>query len=636
MRTSWLVRCALSLLTVALLGSPAWALRYHVLPGGTRTSGASVPGDWTAANCYAELALAAAAAGPADSVLCSAGDHPVTAAVPLDAAFLGNQDLSHDPDAARLVLAATGQLAPPAGHPALRLQGLTVTGDGEVRAAPALAAAGLLLVVDGCRLVDLHLATTTNVGGAALRLTGGGTLTVSDSEFVGNQAVGRGGAIYLAEGHHAEFDRCLWQGNTSRASSDPRGGAIFVDARLALSDLVFRHCEFRDNVSGGPGGAVSLLSASATYEDCLVSGNRSGLDTGWSEGAGLHSRRNDGDHAGDTEAIVRRCTFTDNAGATDVELNGGDGGAFYTSGAPGPLYVRVVVEDSEFVGNYNLQGAGVYVSRWSDGVVRRCRFTDNIAYFMGGGVFKGGHFYENRGETLTVDQCLFVRNLAGFDAGGVPTGNYCRGGAVCVRMRPRIVARQCTFIDNRVSNSGYRFGDAFAHYFESGAWEPEMLCELQNCVFWGEGGAHVQVYSSPGGMAAADNLAAADGELNLGGLVPADPVVLTAIPFADDGGHPLRSGGLVDAGLELGFATDLDGLPMPQGTAPDIGCFELQPTTPTGELPLVASDLTATPNPFNPRTVLACRLERKRQVCSCSMARAAHLRTAALPAGVHQ
>jgi hypothetical protein len=640
MLRSLLARVVLFLFVSLTLAMPASAARYHVQPGGLRTDGPSAPDDWTPENCYANVAAAAAVATSADSVLCDDGDHVVDTVVPLAIALLGNRDLSENPLVVQLGLAEAGRFELEQGY-ALRIQGLSMVGDPDLRTEPAVSGQAGDLQLAGVHFTDLRSDGGSSAGGAALRLTGGGVLTADAVRFAACTSIGRGGAVFLGAGHSAQFTGCEFTGNEATGSGDPRGGALFVDARTAHSEIQLIECELRDNVCGGPGGAVSTLSATITYEDCLVVGNRSGQVNGWAEGAGLHHRRNAGDHTDEVWAIVRRCEFEANVGAIDVAFNGGDGGAFYTSGAPGPLFIHVEVSDSEFRQNFALQGAGVYVSRWSDGVVQRCRFYDNVAYFMGGGVFKGGQFYDNRGETLTVDQCLFVRNLAGFDDSGQPTDDYCRGGAICCRMHPRIIARHCTFIANRIHDSSYRFGDAFAHYFEYGAWEPAMLCELQNCVFWGEDGVDVQVYSSPGGMAAADNLAAAAGELDLGGLAPVDPVTLEVSPFVDlDSGLPLASGPLVDAALDLGFTSDLAGQPMPVGTGPDIGCLESQFPTAIEDLPVPAPMLTAAPNPFNPRTILAFRLtDRSAVELALHDARGQRVRILVdgiLPAGEHR
>jgi hypothetical protein len=432
---------------------------------------------------------------------------------------------------------------------------------------------------------------------------------VRDASFTGNVCRGRGGAAFLGNGLQAEFTGTVFTANRATAIADPRGGAIMIDSRLALTTATFTDCEWIDNESGGPGGAMSTLSAAVTVEDSRVVGSRSGTEIGWSEGAGLHFRRNVGDHSDPTPAVARRCEFVGNVGEPDLALAAGDGGAFYANGAAGGLMVDILVEDCLFRENFNLQGAGVYISRYAEGAVRRSQFFDNIAQYHAGGVFKGGHLYANRGETLEIDTCLFVRNLAGFTADGLPNDDYCRGGAIVCRMFPRVVVRHCTFIDNRIDDPGYHFGDAFAHYFEYGFWEPEMLCVMQNCVFWGDSGVDVQAWSSEGGMALAENNAAAAGELDLGGVAATGTVTLTASPFADlETGHPAAGSPLIDAGVDLGFTVDLAGEPMPVGAAPDIGCYEFLDTTGAPLVPASDVALTAGPNPFNPRTVLSCRL----------------------------
>lgn len=603
--TRWVLVAAF----IVLAASPAAADRYHVRGTGTLTSGPSSPTNWLDENCYPTVAAAVVQATPADSVLLYDEEHTVTTEVVADVALIGNMYLSAVATDAVLLVGAGGSLTWSGLHPALRLQGLSFQGAPGDRPQSAVWGSSATLVLVGCDFTGFSMQDVGHVAGPALRLIEGGDLWAESCRFVGNAALGRGGAVYLGDGLSAEFQQCEWHDNSARTGADPRGGAVFADGRVVHSSLTFRDCMFQDNLCGGPGGAVSVISVTTLYEDCTVRGSRSGQDNGWSEGAGLHHRRNSGDQTTLVSATVRRCCFEDNKGATDIELNGGDGGAFYTSGADTDLFIDVVVEDSEFRDNYNLQGSGVYVSRWSQGVVRRCRFVDNIAYFMAGGVFKGGHFYSNRGETLEVDQCLFIRNLAGFDVEGVPTDDYARAGAMCCRMRPRIIARHCTFVDNVVAESGYRFGDAFAHYFETGVWEPEMLCVLQNCVFWGTGGTHVQVYSSDGGMEAVENCAAAEGELSLGGLLATGTVTLTESPFVSLGtGYPLSPGPLLDAALDLGFSTDIEGAPVPYGPAPDIGCFEWHNLLPVADAPGANPVLTAGPNPFNPRTVLSCRL----------------------------
>jgi hypothetical protein len=574
--TAVLALLALLALHPLLSAGDALAARYHVQNDGLRDQFPSEPGDWSPANCYPDFAAALAAAAPGDSILFAREDHVIAASVTVAVAFLGEQELAEDRHGARLLLGDQGGLVVTGAGAALRIQGLALVGAGEARPLAAVTVTGdqAALWLIGCAFTGFDAIGQGAAGGAALRVPAASFLTVRDCLFADNHCDGgRGGAVFLGAGVIAAFHDSVLR-NNSVQGVDPRGGALMIDARQALSQAAFIGCTFADNWSGGPGGALSTLSAEVLLEDCIVTGNRSGLDNGWSEGAGLHFRRNVGDHTDATPVTVRRALVTGNRGATDLEFAGGDGGGFYTSGAADGRTITLLIEDSEFRENYNLLGAGVYVSRWSEGVVRRCRFIENTAYYQGGGVFKGGAFVENRGETLAIDTCLFLRNRGGFTEDGEPTGDFALGGAVFCRMFPRVLVRHCTFVDNHVSASFYSFGDAFAQVFEHGAWEEDMRCVLQNSVFWGSGD-HRQVFSSSGGLAVFSHCAAAPDQLELGGLVPIEFVALTGSPFVSDAtGQPLPGGPLVDRGLDLGFLLDLDQRRMPSGPAPDIGCFE--------------------------------------------------------------
>ncbi len=599
------------LLVCLFLAGSADAARFHVQPGGTRDSGPSTPGSWLESNCYDNLPAALAMAAAADTVLMGSAIHTVSVQLDLRVALLANRHLSDVAQGVTVALTSESSLFLPAGHGALEIRGLAFEGDGQVRPFPALMATSpdVDLTLVGCVLSGFVAPATGSHGGGALRVTGNGVLTVRGCRFVENVCHGRGGAIFIRSGVVAEFIDCHWIDNSALVSTDPRGGAIMIDARTALSTATFRGCEWRDNTAGSTGGALATLSAAVTMEDCRVHGSSSGVVNGWSEGAGLHFRRDANDHTDPTPVVIRRSEFIGNRGYPDLQLAAGDGGAMEINGANADRMIDALIEDCLFRDNFNLQGSGVYVSRFAEGTVRRCRFYDNIAQYHAGGVFKGGAVYENHGETLYIDSCLFVRNLAGFTADGQPNDDYCRGGAVACRMFPRVVVRHCTFIDNTIDDPGYHFGDAFAHYYEYGAWEPDMLCTIQNSVFWGENGVDVQAWSSNGGMVAADNNAAAAGELDLGGVTQTGTVTLTSSPFTSlEGGFPLPDGPLIDAGLDLMFTVDIEGRDMPTGNGPDIGCYEWYDVTPVTDLPAAVVDLTAGPNPFNPRTVLSCRL----------------------------
>ena len=136
------MRWILLVFALTVWSLPAQAERFHVSLDGTRTSGPSVPGDWSQENCYASLAEALTPAAATDSILFAADEHTVDTLLDLDVAFLGNSALSSDWSAATLDLGNDGQLNSPGSHARLRIQGLTLHGGDSQRLQPALVTEG--------------------------------------------------------------------------------------------------------------------------------------------------------------------------------------------------------------------------------------------------------------------------------------------------------------------------------------------------------------------------------------------------------------------------------------------------------------------------------------------------------------
>jgi len=490
------------------------------------------------------------------------------------------------------------------------LQGLTLRGTEALPLPGVTALAGEVdLVLSGCDFHDFEAQSDGLTGGSALRVTATGTIAMTDCRFQGNVNAGRGGAVFLGGGLTGDFNSVVWQGNTSMGHNNPRGGGLMIDGSQVASSVEFHHCHWLQNTSGGPGGGMSSLSVDALFEDCTVVGNRSAADpaVNWGEGAGLHLRRNTTDRTGYTLITARNCLFEDNGPVDPHGMYASDGGGFYMAGGGVDRMSYGLVEDCVFRENLALWGAGCYFSRWVEGTLRRSRFYNNTAFQQAGAAIKGGEDLSNDGETMIIENCLFIGNKAGYDRDGTPSGSYSVGGAVVCRMRPRMEMRHCTFINNRVAQSGWMMGDAFATHYEFGQWTPENLCIIENCVFWGTDGNHYQMYLDENGMEAVNNCAVQPGEINSGTFEPTGTVWLDEMPFAHlETGLPAPDGVLIDAGIDAGITDDLDGNLRPYGAAPDIGCFEWNDDI---TVPDPGPQLTVGPNPFNPRTVLSCRLE---------------------------
>jgi hypothetical protein len=308
------------------------------------------------------------------------------------------------------------------------------------------------------------------------------------------------------------------------------------------------------------------------------------------------------------ELVIRRSYFADNVGNLAAGSGAGDGGAVMVRGSL-DRYVDVTVEHSDFIENYNDQGAGLYIGRYTNGTVDYCRFHRNRTTHNGGATFKGGGLPENLGETAVYRFCEFIDNAAGVDAAGNPVWAWARGGAFSTRERPRAEFYHCTFVNNVVHGAS-PLGDAIGLYAEGGTFDDDLeRCIMINCVFWGAGN-DVQVRSQALGFSLVSNCAWPAGQYAVSGVNPIDAVVLDEVPFASlDVPVPLEASLLVDAGFDLGLSPDLLGTSMPQGPAPDIGAYEVLRSV--GVLPHLAGgwlQLDAYPNPFNPATVISCDL----------------------------
>ncbi|MBD3222240.1 hypothetical protein GF314_13465, partial [bacterium] len=286
----------------------------------------------------------------------------------------------------------------------------------------------------------------------------------------------------------------------------------------------------------------------------------------------------------------------------------GDGGGVLVRGIADRM-VDVTVEHSDFVDNYNDQGAGLYIGRFTSGLVRYCRFHGNRTYTSGGATFKGGGLPDNLGETAVYRFCEFIGNEAGVTRSGASAWSYAKGGAFSTRHRTRAVFEHCTFVANRVRGV-LPWGDAIGLTAEGEDFDSDLeRCEMVNCAFWGTDGDDVQVRSDAEGFSRVENCAWPVGEFSASGVDPVATVTLDAFPFTTiDQPIPLADAPLVDAGLDLGLTPDLKGDPVPQGLAPDIGAYEVLDDVSDAPATTRAGRLAAHPNPFNPITRISCDL----------------------------
>ncbi len=621
---------AVAILAAAFLVPPLWpvgeaqAARFHVRTGGLLTSGPSLSGVWSLENCYPTLALAAQNAAAADSLLLFRETHELTAPVALPS-LLANQDLDSLRADCRLHLSVGAGLSFKATVTHGIIRGFTFVGAGATTTVPALRVGGASAVPADVEVRDCEftgfLMGTAGGGGSCLQVAGGGTgshLIVSGCSFADNAACNWGGAIFLGDGVTAAFEGSTFHGNRCLAGGNTGGGAVTVASGVVPSSLHLTDCTLDSNLCVGPGGAIDAEDASLALTNCDVTRNRSaegGLSS-WSAGAGVFMRRMP-THQAPISLTISDCRITGNIGNLAAGLGAGDGGGVLVKGNDTTRMVDVQVSGTLFADNFNDQGAGLYFGRFATGTVERCTFRGNIAFRNGGGSYKGGSAPENIGETATFIYCDFSDNRAGYYLQGVPHTIGGSGGGFATRLYPRADFYNCTFSNNLCGTTAGSIGDAFDHTAEGSLFaDPRQACSMTNCVFWGATGNDFQLRSDTNGLRPVTACAFALGQLWAGGSSPTLIRLLTTSPFVSDSDpHLLAGSECVDTGVPLAYATDIEGNPVPRGAAADIGAYESPWTTggtavadPTPDV--AGRTLTASPNPFNPRTVLGFEVER--------------------------
>lgn len=608
-----LARVAFVLGLAAVLVTEADAARLHVAPGGLRTSGASTPGDWSAAECYAQVAAAAQAAAPADTILLERAEHALASAVTLPRAIL-NRDLDADTTGCRVVCSPAATMTAAAGAGSFTAAGFVLEGDGQPSDVPAFTiTAGAVSAAEFRALVfrSLQGSDLFGRGGSCLALVGNGagtTVDLVDCRFEHNATRGGGGVLWVADGWRLGMDGCDFQDNTSfggTGTATGRGGVLMVSSPLAPTFVTVRDTRFLRSAAQGPGGALYLDDAGLEMQDTELAESTSslGLTTSWSAGAGVFMRRNL-THTDSLRLDLRRCLVRDNTGLIDLDPWSGDGGGVMLKGET-DRYYSVMVEDCEFSGNFAAQGAGLYIGRYAVGEVVRCRFIGNTAYLQGGATFKGGALVFNRGETATYRHCEFIGNRAGLDRQGNESLELGRGGAFSTRARTRGVFINCSFLDNEAHGPAHlggavhkpREGDVLQ--FDS------MRIALINCAFWADD-PRAQIYGDQNGYSEVTNCAMRPGDFVCVGVTPTGTVDLSASPYLGPAdARPLPGSPLTDAGVPQPPTVDLAGNQAPLGGGTDIGAYESLVGISGVVLPTPTATLSAHPNPFNPAVTLS-------------------------------
>lgn len=386
-------------------------------------------------------------------------------------------------------------------------------------------------------------------------------VTILESEFIHNHSSHQGGAIFLdtfGNPSTLQVSASLFESNSSK------DGAGAVCAKSIALSCNLEHSTFRKNISNSDETASGFTIASVLLNDAH--------DDGFP-----------------LEVRIAACRFEENQNRVAGEGQA-DGGALAVSGndAAGDV-TRFMMDACTFSRNFAHQGAGFYNGRYAVGTIRNSLFQENRARYRGGALYRGGAPTESMGETTILEYCIFLLNGAGLEPENTPSPGFAgQGGAVYCRENPRLLIRNCTFLENTVVGGESADGMALYHRADgsgNGVFdEDDERCEIYNSIFYSAGarpGYH-QIVSRENHDA--DNSGFRENGLCsnarmddaiLTGSVETRAIPLFANPFAAGDRLELSPGPpCINAGMDFGLHRDFYGTLVPQCGKVDIGAVE--------------------------------------------------------------
>jgi CSLREA domain-containing protein len=447
-------------------------------------------------------------------------------------------------------------IPPPGVSPPFRqvsISGLTLK---EGVAGPSTYAAGGAVLAQGTALSLANVVVTDNVApgsGGGIAETSG-TFTLSNSQVTGNQARDGGGGVSAASYQDGGIEISDTTFTDNRAGLEtppdpygfPRGGALSINGGgtidgVTITDNIASETFGTDPPEGTAGGIVASGNGdSLSITDSVISGNQSGRAAG---GVNMSAA-----------VTLARSTVSGN--------QSGHGGGIYLEGGS--------VRNSTVSGNTAKVGGGVYFDGSNNASVRSSTISGNQATGtgpyegLGGGVFTYGDSKYGSGEA----ELFRVRS------------STVSANSAAVAVNDPIVELQGTIVaDGTAPGTGGDLAESSSGSIAAGF----SLIESP-------GG--VTVVGDPGGS----NILGVDPKL--GGLAANGGPTMTR---ALDPTSPA-----IDASQALGQTTDQRGQPRtvdaaatnaPLSDGTDIGAYELQDASATGDDDVTAPDTSFTKKP---------------------------------------
>lgn len=292
--------------------------------------------------------------------------------------------------------------------------------------------------ITGCAFRENY---SGHMGGAMKHNSG--TLTMSNSEFSGNEAVIGGGALAEQSGNSNTVTNCAMTENTAA-----QGGAIYLSGKLTVQGGTFSKntaAKDADVSNSGMGGAVYSTGTLIVQDSAVFTDN-----TAEFTGGAINVENG--------SANISGSTFTGNA------ATGGDAGAIRIS-------KNTTVKDCTFDSN-TATGNGGALCIFSTVSVDGCSFTN-------GSAAQGGGISLATGHTLNLSNSTFSGNTAtgkGYEASfDVRVADATQSGGI--HLSGKIVGTVWNNQGHKVNISGaLTEGSALVVDWRNGKYAADMLC----------------------------------------------------------------------------------------------------------------------------------------------------------------
>jgi predicted outer membrane repeat protein len=308
--------------------------------------------------------------------------------------------------------------------------------------------------VDSSTIIDGFTVMRGNADGTvSSKNCGGGIYSINGSPIIVNCTITRNTAALYGGGMYNENGSPELKGCTFTKNAAETGGGTYNDSwddRFAGNLAVLTNCTFSGNTSIVAGAGVHNFYCDSVLTDCVIEDNLT--VPGASGGGGICNDQ--------SLATLTSCTFSGNSTS-----NGAGGGLFNRENSDANVLDCVFTNNSAYY-----HGGGMY--NRGKAMVVNCTFSGNSGHLYSHS--SGGGIADYYGDWLTLVNCVFSGNSAGF------------GGGMFNRRSDYVNVVNCTFS----GNSATLDGDG------GGIYNRDCKPVITNCIIWGNIGDQIYNYYS--------------------------------------------------------------------------------------------------------------------------------------------